>query len=121
MVKNRFYHIKKKNILQSLLNEVETNISLPPQDIIKPVQEIEIPENPNETVHYFVQKGSEIHSQRLKIWNEDAFSLKFEEQLFEKISPLGDWDNESNQRLLEEDNGYSLTSFMGYNRSFGYF
>jgi len=116
MVKNRFYHIKKKNILQSLLNEVEVNnFSNPveepaPQKIIE--EEPQNIDSSNETVHFLIQKGDEIHSQKMIFYSDDTFSGNVEEQLFDKISPLGDWNYRRNS-FMEEDNYYNLTSFMG--------
>jgi len=118
MVKNRFYHIKKKNILQSLLNEVEANIIVTPEEIPLILEHPNLPETCDDTLHYFTQRGEEILSQKLKIWSDDTFSMKFEEQLCDKISPLGDWNNENNSNFIEEENYYSFTSFMGFNQRF---
>jgi hypothetical protein len=127
MVKNRFYHIKKKNILQSLLNEVEaTNsttvnsegeneIVAQPEPVEQEIQE-PIQDNGDETLHYFVQRGDEIHSQKLKVFSDESHGF-YEEQLWDKITPLGDWDNKSTSNFIEEDNNYSLTSFMNFNNN----
>jgi hypothetical protein len=133
MVKNRFYHIKKKNILQSLLNEVEaTNIingnenkqnhsqseTMCEEEFVQePVQQ-EL--NCEDTLHYFVQKGDEILSQKLKVYSDDSYVSKYEEQLWDKITPMGDWDNRSVSNFMEDDS-YCLTSFMNYNNKFLYF
>jgi hypothetical protein len=130
MVKNRFYHIKKKNILQSLLNEVETtngsSETTQHETIIEeeeeevqqqePVQE----QNCDETLHYFVQRGDEILSQKLKVYSDDTLGSKYEEQLWDKITPLGDWESRSTSNFMEEDT-YCLTSFMNHNSRFLYF
>jgi len=123
MVKNRFYHIKKKNILQSLLNEVEANNSIPEEQQQEEQQtqaseDQTTPEHSDETLHYLVQRGDEILSQKVKVYSDDTFSPKYEEQLWDKITPLGDWESRSNAYFFEEDNTYSLTSFMGYNQRF---
>jgi len=127
MVKNRFYHIKKKNILQSLLNEVEANAPIAEenenenenqnekiQEQLELVVEPETPatECPNETFHYFIQRGDEIMSQKLTVFSDDNLYHKYDEQLCDKITPLGEW-NYSNSNLMEEENYYNLTSFMG--------
>jgi hypothetical protein len=132
MVKNRFYHIKKKNILQSLLNEVEaTNsttanseseieIAAQPEIVEQEIQQEPIQENNDETLHYFTQRGDEIHSQKLKIFSDDSHGF-FDEQLWDKVTPMGDWDNKSTSNFLEEDNNYSFTSFMNFNPRYFYF
>jgi hypothetical protein len=118
MVKNRFYHIKKKNILQSLLNEVEATTTFtleekePQQEVVVEEQQPMMQESQNETFHYFTQKGDEISSQKLNIFSEENLFHKYDDQLCDKISPLGDWSY-SNNNFMEEDNYYSLTSFMG--------
>jgi len=133
MVKNRFYHIKKKNILQSLLNEVEaTNFSTgvdsdgelefvaPHHEIIEQEQQQHEPiqENCDETLHYLVQRGDEIHSQKLKVFSDESHGF-YDEQLWDKITPMGEWDNRSSN-FMEEDS-YTLTSFMNHNSRFLYF
>jgi hypothetical protein len=129
MVKNRFYHIKKKNILQSLLNEVEST-NIVSEEITQPetVEEVEqtqpepVQEQPCDgDFHYFIQRGEEILSQKLKVFSDDSIGSKYEEQLWDKITPLGDWDNRSTSNFMEEDTSYSLTSFMNYNQRFLYF
>jgi len=99
-----------------LLNEVEATI--PVIDEIEPQSNHVVQEEPikelltsNETFHYFIQRGDEILSQKLNYFAEDNFFQKNEEQLCDKISPLGDWNYSSNN-FMEEEN-YSLTSFMG--------
>lgn len=127
MVKNRFYHIKKKNILQSLLNEVESTnsttansegeieISAQPE-IVEQEQEIQEPiqENADETLQYFIQRGDEIHSQKMKVYSDDTNGF-FEEQLWDKITPMGEWENKGTSNFMEDDNTYSFTSFMNFN------
>jgi len=133
MVKNRFYHIKKKNILQSLLNEVEANtpyqkldedeveiVSVQPEPMVKEELQEPIHENGDETLHYFIQRGDEIHSQKLKVYSDESQGF-YEEQLWDKITPFGDWENKSTSNFMEEDNNYSLTSFMNFNTRFLYF
>jgi hypothetical protein len=121
MVKNRFYHIKKKNILQSLLNEVEASAPTMEEALQDSEQETAVQEtNEESTLQIFTQKGDEIMSQKLKVYNEDSFTPKFEEQLWDKITPLGDWDTR-NDSYFEDDHTYSLTSFMGHNGRFLYF
>jgi len=72
----------------------------------------------DDTLHYFTQRGEEILSQKLKIWSDDTFTMKFEEQLCDKISPLGDWNNGNNSSFMEEDNYYSFTPFMPFNQRY---
>jgi hypothetical protein len=135
MVKNRFYHIKKKNILQSLLNEVEaTNsttansegeieFSVQPEIVEQEQQQIQqepVNENNDETLHFFTQRGDEIHSQKLKVFSDETHGF-FDEQLWDKVTPMGDWDNKSTSNFMDEDNGYSLTSFMNFNPRYFYF
>jgi len=127
MVKNRFYHIKKKNILQSLLNEVEALNLLTPatkaeEEEIRLIEEEEqqlVDSSNNDTVQFLTKKGDEIHTQNLYVNSEENFSFSFEgEQLYDKISPLGEWNYAPNS-FMEDDNYYSLTSFMG--KKFLYF
>jgi len=122
MVKNRFYHIKKKNILQSLLNEVEATVVLPqPQEAMESKEYHDNQDSIDETLHFFTQRGDEMVSQKLKVYSDDTFIPRLEEQLCDKITPFGDWDSSINSNFIEEDNGYSLTSFMNYNQRFFYF
>jgi len=68
MVKNRFYHIKKKNILEKLLEEVEATETVtpqPPAQIQPPspnenLTEMTLAEEDRESFYCFTQKGEEI-------------------------------------------------------------
>lgn len=113
MVKNRFYHIKKKNILQSLLNEVDATTQVAEEkEAPKIIEEQPRPDSQNETVHFLIQKGDEILSQKLTVFSDENLYFKYDEQLCDKITPLGEW-NYNNNSFIEEDNYFSLTSFMG--------
>jgi len=111
MVKNRFYHIKKKNILEKLLEEVEQPENNLPVPIISedPIDE---EEEERESFQFFVQKGDQLLSKTLKISNLDIFfdfrGEDQEAQLFEKITPTS--FNKGEYR--EEEDIYSLTSFI---------
>jgi len=112
MVKNRFYHIKKKNILEKLLEEVE----LPDSSSESLSQEIPRDEDERESFQFFIQKGDQLLSKTLNIPNIDMFfeckGMDQEAQLFETITPMS--ANRIEYRYEEEDI-YSLTSFLGGN------
>jgi len=129
MVKNRFYHIKKKNILEKLLEEVdsiETSSSVQVDNLgeeaeveveIAKEEEVSLDEGDRESLQFFVQKGEELFSKTLKFSPIDNFfnmgGIEQEFQLFEKITPLTSLDRK--EYRYEEEDIYSLTSFMGRN------
>jgi hypothetical protein len=111
MVKNRFYHIKKKNILEKLLEEVESTEIVPQQPAtqIQPSSPTEnliettFPEENRESFCCFLQKGEEIISRTVKLPSFDLF-FDFEareDQLCEKITPI--FEEGPNEHLFHED------------------
>jgi hypothetical protein len=112
MVKNRFYHIKKKNILEKLMDEVErikeevpSPISGDEEDLMLPGLEehqsfSEIKEE--DSFQFFVEKGEQIITKTVNIPNIDNyfdFEQK-EDQLFEKITPM---ESSFSERMFEDD------------------
>jgi hypothetical protein len=136
MVKNRFYHIKKKNILEKLLEEVENEQSCSIQlDIIHDDLLQEIPENIQEfeeeredleRLQFFVQNGPELFSKTVKIspieyyFDMDGHSQC--DQLYEKVTPFHCSSEliDRREHQFEDDNIFSLTYFNGYNRRLFY-
>jgi len=129
MVKNRFYHIKKKNILDKLLEEVEVDESSSKVSV-ENIEQIPIssPEeiisfdddNNKESFQCFVQRGQEVISKTVKMSNIDMF-FDFEpreDQLFEKITPMKSYN--SYDRLFEEDI-FSLKPDWTLNHRFLYY
>jgi hypothetical protein len=112
MVKNRFYHIKKKNILDKLLEEVERTKE---QDVEPPSQDEEemdlgqmdehqsFSESRDEdSFQFFVEKGQQIITKTVNINNIDNF-FDFEpreDQLCEKITPM---ESSFTSGLFEDD------------------
>jgi hypothetical protein len=110
MVKNRFYHIKKKNILDKLLNEVEsqgsnlnpTNPNLSSQsetlengsDFVQTPSESEEPkDDQEESIKFFMEKGENLVYKTVMVQNLDNYFdfEKKEDQLYEKITPMEDF------------------------------
>lgn len=113
MVKNRFYHIKKKNILEKLMDEVERTKD---QEVLEPVREededFDLPqsqehqsisdERDEDSFQFFVEKGKQIITKTVNFTNIDNY-FDFEpreDQLFEKITPM---ESSFTERLFEED------------------
>jgi len=113
MVKNRFYHIKKKNILEKLMDEVERTKDL---EVLEPVREededFDLPQSQEhqsisddrdeDSFQFFVEKGKQIITKTLNFTNIDNY-FDFEpreDQLFEKITPM---ESSFTERLFEED------------------
>jgi hypothetical protein len=136
MVKNRFYHIKKKNILEKLLEEVDnihtssiqldtTNEELL-QEIPEIIQDFEEEREDLERLQFFVQNGPELYTKTLKISPIEVF---FDmdghgqgDQLYEKVTPFHCSSEFTDRRehQFEDDNIFSLTYFNGYNRRLFY-
>jgi len=126
MVKNRFYHIKKKNILEKLLLEVESQTSnnLNPinpilttsqsdidqgTDSVQTPSESEAPKDDQETFKFFMEKGENLVYKTVMVQNLDMyfdFDQK-EDQLYEKkITPMEDFYSEDRFIDYGYDNSY---------------
>jgi hypothetical protein len=126
MVKNRFYHIKKKNILEKLLQEVESNTSdlnlsinqnllsqsdnEPESDIAETPSDSEVPKDDQESFKYFMEKGDNIVYKTVTVQNfDDYFDFdRKEDQLYEKITPMEDFY--SDDRFIDYNYDQSLRS-----------
>lgn len=112
MVKNRFYHIKKKNILEKLLQEVESNnldLSIainqnissqsdiePESDQVQTPSDSDVPRDDQDSFKYFMEKGDNLVYKTVTVQNfDDYFDFdKKGDQLFEKITPMEDFNSE---------------------------
>lgn len=112
MVKNRFYHIKKKNILDKLLLEVEStqSVKLNPvnsnlsshseleqmSDSVQTPSESEPQKDNQESFKFFMEKGENLVYKTVMLQNLDNYFDfdKKEDQLFEKITPMEDFYSE---------------------------
>jgi hypothetical protein len=139
MVKNRFYHIKKKNILEKLLEEVDTlesssisvdtlaeespkalTITTTTTAISSPVVEIMEREDV-ETVQFFVQKGEDVFAKTVKFSPIDMhFGDRCFDSLCDTVTPVYFHSEYTDYRehRFEEDNVFSLTNFYGNQRRF---
>jgi len=139
MVKNRFYHIKKKNILEKLLEEVDTlessSISVDnlaeespkaltsttttiSTAITSPVNNV-IEREDVESVQFFVQKGEEVFAKTVKFSPIDNFfGDRCFDSLCETVTPVYCHSEYTDYRehRFEEDNVFSLTNFYGNQR-----
>jgi len=143
MVKNRFYHIKKKNILEKLLEEVDTlesssisvdtlaeetpkaltitaptTISTVTTAATTPVVNT-IEREDVESVQFFVQKGEEVFAKTLKYSPIDMhFGDRCFDSLYDTVTPVyyhAEY-TDYRERRFEEDNFFSLTNFYGNQR-----
>jgi len=133
MVKNRFYHIKKKNILEKLLEEVESleSSSISVDNIIEePEEEVQQVVAPKivlreredvESVQFLVQKGEEVFAKTMKFSPIDMFfGDKCFDSLCETVTPNfyhNDFTDYREHRF-EDDNMFSLTNFYGNQRRY---
>jgi len=143
MVKNRFYHIKKKNILEKLLEEVDTlessSISVDslaeetPKALtttntttttiistVTPSPVVSVMEREDvESVQFFVQKGEEVFAKTVKFSPLDMhFGDRCFDSLCDTVTPIyyhADFTDYREHRF-EEDNVFSLTNFYGNQR-----
>jgi len=128
MVKNRFYHIKKKNILDKLLDEVERTKEQEVEPLSQEDEEIILPQleehqsyseqRDEDSFQFFVEKGQQIITKTVNINNIDNY-FDFEpreDQLCEKITPM---ESSFSSGLFEED---AFRNSGGWNSSqFFYF
>jgi len=142
MVKNRFYHIKKKNILEKLLEEVDTlesssisvdSLAEEPKALTTTTTPITTISSVNtspvvsaierediESVQFFVQKGEEVFAKTVKFSPIDMhFGDRCFDSLCDTVTPYYDYSDYREHRF-EEDNVFSLTNFYGNQRRYFY-
>jgi len=127
MVKNRFYHIKKKNILEKLLEEVnslETSSFTVDNIVEEEAPKIVVKEREDlESVQFLVQQGEELVAKTMKFSPIDMFfSDKCFDSLCETVTPNyynSDYSDYREHRF-EDDNIFSLTNFYGTQRRYYY-
>jgi len=137
MVKNRFYHIKKKNILEKLLEEVETlesnSISVdslideeaqakvqPKEQVEAPVVIMEKEREDLESLQFFVQKGDELSTKTVKFSPiEMIFGDRSFDSLHDTVTPMT-FCTDYREHRFEDDNIFSLTNFYSSQRRYFY-
>jgi len=123
MVKNRFYHIKKKNILEKLMEEVERTKEPEVVPLPKEEADLNLPEldehqsfsepRDEDAFQFFVEKGQQIYSKTLNLTNIDNyFDFEPKDQLYEKITPM---ETAFTDRLFEDDGLRTPTNWNSNN------